>query len=1076
MNQLINYLKKLNTFDDIYSITAKLTKKEKGDLFEIFTYYLFKFDPRLNSNLQDIWLYKDVPNKILTDLDLPTKDKGIDLLAKINDDYYAIQCKFRQDQNKIISWNELSTFFGLSFGINNKIKGGFLVTNTYDLADEVIKSTKVEPIYGNFFDDLPKKNFFKSINENKIEYERKRPFKYQTMCKINCEFHYLDFSRAHIEMACGTGKTLTSYWVDKTTFNKRTVIFVPSLYLLSQFYSDWVNQSYAENVKIDYLLVGSDADVDEDTKYKSNGLILYTDTNSIKKYINQIKNKLVVICTYQSSDKLAACKTSFDFGIYDEAHKTVGRINKKFSLALTNKNIMIGKRLFMTATPKMYNGALDDEEVISMDNRKIYGDKIFTYNTGEAIKDKRLVDYQVLSICARNSDIKKDIRKNKLVKYLDEFEDEEANYLGTIIIILKKIHDGTCKHLITYHNKIKRAKKFKEFLVKVNELLYDEEIFVENLDGKMTMGKRNKIIKEFTASKKGILCTAKVLNEGVNIPIVDSICFVDPRFSTIDIIQCIGRSLRLYPGKELAHIIVPIFIDNFNDEFDKDVYGNVIRILKSLKSTDNGIVEYFKLKADGGVIGRKICKMEYYNNAIDISKEIDIGEWNNKLEVNLWQVVDSFEYMYEKVKKWVDDNGELPKNKPDNIDEQKLNSWCCNQKQNKKNNKLNEKKIRKLNEIKGWCWIDETIERDIKSFDEIYEELKRWFVENNKMPSCMSNDNTEKKLGVWCVTQRQKNKNNKLDKDKIKNLEKIKGWIWSFDDIWNDNYTKLTIWIEKNNKFPSQKSVNVIESKLAKWCYGQKYMKNRSKLDEYKISNLEKINGWTWSNEIIRKNKSFDENYNELVLWIKNHDKIPLSHTKDNFEKRLAKWCHRQREHKKHNKLTAEQILQMEKISGWFWDINKIISLNFDENLDKVNIWVNNNNKIPSNGSTNSEERYLGNWCAKQRRDKKLNKLNNNQLKKLEKIKGWFWLGNDRKLFDDMYNEIKKWIMINKRLPTRNPTDEKEKRFNFWCAIQRGKQQKNKLNSDQIKQLENLDGWFWSNKNNKVENVLKSKN
>lgn len=112
-------------FAEIYDHTANLTNKEKGDLFEEFTYYLFKLDPKLNSGLQKIWLYNDIPEKILEELDLPSKDRGIDLLAlsqsaglpapkatrlaQINGEYYAIQCKFRQDPDTVVPWTSLST-------------------------------------------------------------------------------------------------------------------------------------------------------------------------------------------------------------------------------------------------------------------------------------------------------------------------------------------------------------------------------------------------------------------------------------------------------------------------------------------------------------------------------------------------------------------------------------------------------------------------------------------------------------------------------------------------------------------------------------------------------------------------------------------------------------------------------------------------------------------------------------------------------------------------------------------------------------------------------------------------------
>src|SRR5579872_734977 len=410
---MIGHLQTLKSFNDLYLTTDDMNNKSKGDLFELFTFYLFKLDPRLNAGLQNIWLYNNIPEAILTELSLPTKDKGIDLLAQIDNLYYPIQCKFRQNPNQAITWTDLSTFFGLAFGMTNKMNRGFLVTNTYDLCREVINSDKVTSIYGEFFNQIDPEFYcnLQNIAVNRTPlYTPKIPYWYQRQCENKCALHFLQHSRGYIEMACGSGKTLVSYWIDKYMHNNRTVVFVPSLYLLSQFFSDWIKQSYAEKhdhtlhrlerPDIKFLLIGSDADVDEDTKWKSNGLILYTSSTLIRKFIRRNHmSKIVVICTYQSSDKLAkACKLDlkFDFAILDEAHKTVGQVSKKFSRVLDDSFMSIEKRLSMTATPKMYKGD-DTEEVVSMDNENVYGKCIYTYNTGTAIKEKKLVDYQVVS-------------------------------------------------------------------------------------------------------------------------------------------------------------------------------------------------------------------------------------------------------------------------------------------------------------------------------------------------------------------------------------------------------------------------------------------------------------------------------------------------------------------------------------------------------------------------------------------------------------------------------------------------------------------------------------------------------
>jgi superfamily II DNA or RNA helicase len=1047
---------KISKFNDVYSQTKNLTKKQKGDFFEEFTYHLFKSDPKINNGLENIWLYSDVPRKIIKELCLPTKDKGIDLLAKINGDYYAIQCKFRQNSNAILNWTELSTFFGLAFGMNNKIKGGFLVTNTTDLCKEVIKSTKVEPIYGDYFDDLPK-NFFKYFHKSIPTYVQKFPFNYQSKCKLSCLVHFVDHNRGHIEMACGSGKTLTSYWIDTGLSNKRTVIFVPSLYLLSQFYSDWVNQSYAEQKQIKYLLVGSDADVDEDVKYKSNGLILHTDPKSIKKFIKNTNEKLVVISTYQSSDKLEAACDSFDFGIFDEAHKTVGQSNKKFTQMLTDKHVTIKKRLFMTATPKMYSGDLDNEKIISMDNEKFYGAKLYTYNTGNAIQDKKLVDYQVVSIYAKNSSIEKSIRKNKLVKLKQEFDEFEANYLATILVLLKKIKDGTCRHLITYHNKVESARKFSEYLDIIHGKIYDDKLFIWHLSGKTSMGERNRIIKEFVKSECGILCSARVLNEGVNIPIVDSVCFVDARFSTIDIVQCIGRSLRLFNGKTMAHVIVPTFIKDFNEDLDKDAYGNVIRILKALKTTDDGVVEYFKMRKSGKKYGRQIVAGEYFDDEV-YAKEIDLDKWCDVVGEKVWQMVDGFAYVYEQLKKWIEINKRLPSQHSNNETEKFLGRWCVNKRQDKRRDEIKKDHIVELEKISKWYW-----NRNDDIFDKKYDELTKWIEKNGRMPRDTNDNIEEKNLSMWCQGQRKYKNKNKMNKKNIKKLEQIYGWYWNkFDDGFNDSYNELKQWVKRNNKLPSRNVKDPIENKLSVWCGNKRINKRNGILTEEQKKKLEKIPGWYWGKDIPKKTRAFEEVYDELKKWVDNNSKLPNRNSRDKTERKLGTWCDNKRFNMKKNILNSEEIVNLEKISGWFWRKDDP----FDKRYNELKEWINNNNRLPSSSSGDQYEKSLGYWCSDRRKNKKQGKLSEYKIKKMKKIPGWFWSDTTKivqiKTFNERYNELKKWIRKNKKLPKACSKDRIEKSLGYWCSDRRKNKQQKKLSDDKIKALEKLPGWYWS--------------
>ena len=67
----------------------------------------------------------------------------------------------------------------------------------------------------------------------------------------------------------------------------------------------------------------------------------------------------------------------------DEAHKTVGSGKKPMAHLLHQKNIKINKRLFMTATERLFRG--DSDEYMSMDDPRDYGNLIYELSFKEAI-------------------------------------------------------------------------------------------------------------------------------------------------------------------------------------------------------------------------------------------------------------------------------------------------------------------------------------------------------------------------------------------------------------------------------------------------------------------------------------------------------------------------------------------------------------------------------------------------------------------------------------------------------------------------------------------------------------------
>ena len=82
---------------------------------------------------------------------------------------------------------------------------------------------------------------------------------------------------------------------------------------------------------------------------------------------------------------------------------------------------------------------------------------------------------------------------------------------------------------------------------------------------------------------------AKETAEGVDVPAVDMVAFIDPRHSKIDIAQAIGRAMRKPRdgGKKVGYIVVPIFagdLDNQSVEegLKQEDFDDVASILNSL--------------------------------------------------------------------------------------------------------------------------------------------------------------------------------------------------------------------------------------------------------------------------------------------------------------------------------------------------------------------------------------------------------------------------------------------------------------------------------------------------------------
>ena len=733
--------------------------KTRGTYFEYFAKLILILDPRYSNFVKRCWMLNEIPTKTMEYLEIPENDIGIDLVVKTKEkEYFAVQVKYRKNIDTEINWDSLSTFFGLTFGLTNKFKKGIFFTNTKNPNKYISTNENMIFILHYSLEDISENTFIKirnylncCDNEEKIMYSPK-PFQKKILDKT--EKYFNDHKRGILYMACGTGKTLVGYWISERLKNNRVCVVVPSLYLLSQTYSKWV-----EMLETNYLLIGSDAEI---KTCNDTGLLLTTKSDEIETYLRK-HAEVVVITTYQSSDIFAdVCKKidyKFDFTIFDEAHKTVGSLERQFSYLLDNNNFISEKRLFMTATERVYKH-VDEEDILSMDNKFIYGKVICDYNFKQAIEEDQLCDYQIIVPLINDSGFNKIVQKNKYV--IDNEIDNmtiDSRYYMTCILICQAIREHHLTHILTFNNTNENAKKINKVLCKMIKQM-EMECNCYYLTGENTMKHRRKVVDEFIKDECAIINSARIFQEGVDIPIVDCICFVDNKLSKIDIIQSIGRVLRKHPNKEIGYILVPTLIDFKNNddnvyELNKEDFVTVKNILKAIGTSDERIIdEFIRKDVKNFSKGTKKFLMETKNIFID-GIELNVIDIVGKISgiiCDRWGCV-GWNKNLEKVKTYIEENNKRPSSTSKNTEIKQMGTWIQHQLNNydKKQQIMSNKEFRKK-----WKEFVGEYDKYFKSNDDIWdqnlEKVKTYIGENNERPSNHSKNTETKQMGNWIKT------------------------------------------------------------------------------------------------------------------------------------------------------------------------------------------------------------------------------------------------------------------------------------------------------------------------------------
>jgi hypothetical protein len=862
-------------------------------------------------------------------------------------------------------------------------------------------------------------------------------------------------------MACGTGKTLVALWVAERRQASTMLVLLPSLALLRQVLHEWLRETNLPYLA--YLCVCSDQTVKDgldsiSTAQSDLDFQVSTNTASVRDFLDApFVGSKIVFSTYQSARVVGAAMLegeSFDLAVFDEAHKTAGREGRNFGFALEDANILIRKRLFLTATPRHYNPHQHDSEgdaqlVFSMDRPEVYGPQAFRLTFAEAARRSPpiICGYKVII-----SVITSEMVTNELLsrgEVLVNGDPVRARQVANQIALRDAIEKYGANKAFTFHRTVASAASFVAVGSEgIRTHLPEFETF--HVNGTMTTARRERAMRDFKMAARAVMTNARCLTEGVDVPAVDLVAFLSPRRSRVDIVQATGRAMRRSPGKTTGYVLVPLYVEQAADEsveaaVSRSDFDEVWDVLHSLQEQDDVLAELIRHMGELKGRGRGFDDNRFADRVDIVGLNIGLEELRSAVTTRCFEsLFSSWDTYFGKLLAFKERFGHCNITKGDCDGDPKLASWAMSQRTRRKKGELSETQIQRMNEI-GYVW-DFQAQKVQETWMKWYRELENYAKEQGNSHVPRTHNNT--KLASWVWIQRIRLEKNygsqpKLTNDQIALLDKL-GFRW---DVRGEKWAER---IEQLSQFRAQHGhCDLSEDEdLKSWAQLQRTAQAEGKLDPERKAQLDAL-GFPWAGSVDRR---WDEMYDRLKEYHaeNGNSDVPAKWNKD---PKLAAWLSAQRERRKKGQMTAEEILQLDSLGVTWksrdrgtWEDRYQDLLKFKE--------INGHCNVPFDYK---ETAKLGPFVNSMRSRKAAGELSEERMRLLEEL-GFKWAvrgASNEDVWDARFQQLVAFKVAHGHcdVPFKWPDDPP---FGHWVSRQRGDKRKGIIERDRAKRLDEI--------------------
>jgi hypothetical protein len=761
----------------------------------------------------------------------------------------------------------------------------------------------------------------------------------------------------------------------------------------------------------------------------------------------------VVFSTYQSAPVVAKGMKGlkpFDFAVFDEAHKTTGPQAGLFAFGLSDKNLPIAKRMFLTATPRHYDIRKRDTEgdfrLVSMDDESVYGPVAYRLSFASAVKQGIICPYKIVISVTTKAEVDAALLKHGTV--LVKREANQAQWVATQLALQNAVRKTKASKVITFHSRVALAEEFaSDRSSGIQQHLKGFEVL--HVNGGQSAADRESLLTEFKRSDRGLIANARCLTEGVDVPAVDMVAFIDPRRSKVDIAQATGRAMRQSKatGKSTGYIVVPLFLEQKKGESEEKAlkrsgFEDVAMVIAAMLEQDEDLVDVIReLRQEKGE-GKPFAPRRLAEKLEVIGPSIALQELRKAVSVAVVERLGrSWDEMYGRLVSHVNSNEyRIPIHEFVSADGVRLGDWVANQRNSRES--LSDDRRRRLEAIKGWSW------KPHEQAWEIAFEALLGFVRSNSHarvpPDFVASNGV--RLGSW--VKRQRTQQSEMSEDRRQRLESISGWSWDpTNDAWDEMFLSLEKLSEREGTCHvsgSRRNKNSLNT----WVESQRA--NRESLSEERRQRLETLRGWSWD----PRDEAWEMGYRQLCEFAgeNGHCHVPQRLvTADGF--RLGTWVSQQRH--RIEALPFDKRQRLESIRGWSWDAR----------LDKWEVTfqqlrefsqTNGHCRVPDGVVTRLGGR-LNLWIQNRRTEREA--MSEDRRRRLEGLVGWSWDAKED-AWEQSFQRLKEFsdleghCLVPADLVTREGACVRR-----WVVKQRIN--RGVMREDRRRRLEGLKGWTW---------------